>query len=67
MKTVIHLHLPATASYFCGRHTSPVAVAAHRRGNAAGTHGGKAKYGKRERQQHRREERAARINHRAAS
>lgn len=59
--SVIRLRLPALTSYFCGRHASPVAVAARRRGNAAGIHGGKAKYGKRERRANRREERAARM------
>lgn len=57
MKTVIRLHLPSRISYFCGRHSSPLAVAAQRRGNAAGVHGGRAKYGKRERRESRREER----------
>ena len=61
MKTAIHLRLPPMMSYFCGRHTSPMAIAAHRRGNAAGTHGGKAKYGTRERRTNRMEERAARM------
>jgi len=61
MKTVIRLCLPPRMSYFCGRHPSPLAVAAQRRGNAAGVHGGRAKYGKRERRRSRREEREARL------
>lgn len=61
MKTALRLYLPPLASYFCGRHASPVAVAARRRGNAAGAHGGRAKYGKRERRASRLEERAARV------
>lgn len=61
MKTVIRLRLPAMTSYFCGRHASPVAVAAHRRGNAAGSHGGNAKYGKHQRRRNRLEERSARL------
>jgi len=61
MKTVLRLHLLPLASYFCGRHPSPAAVAAHRRGNAAGSHGGGGKYGKRERRKNRLEERAARL------
>jgi len=58
---VFRLRLPAMTSYFCGRHASPAAVAARRRGNAAGSHGGRAKYGKRERRKSRLEERAARV------
>ena len=67
MKTVIHLRLPALASYFCGRHSSVMAIAARPRGNAAGAHGGRAKYGKRERQRNRQEERDARVRMPAAS
>ena len=61
MKTVIHLHLPTLADHFRHRHPAPGAVAARRRGNAAGVHGGRARYGKRERQKNRLEERAART------
>lgn len=61
MKIAIRLHLPTMRSYFCGRRPSAVAVAAHRRGNAAGTHGGGGKYGTHERRKNRLEERAARL------
>lgn len=62
MKRAIRLTLPTWRSYFCDRRPSAVAQAAHRRGNAAGAHGGRAKYGTRERRLLRREERAARLD-----
>lgn len=59
MKTSFRLTLPPLAAHFRSRHTSAAARAAHRRGNAAGVHGGRAKYGTRERRLLRREERMA--------
>ena len=61
MKNVIRLELPPMRSYFCGRRPSAVAVAACRRGNAAGAHGRRARCIKRERRASRLEERAARM------
>lgn len=61
MKTAFCLTLPPLSAYFRCRHTSAAARAAHRRGNAAGVHGGRAKYGTRERRLLRREERVARL------
>lgn len=61
MKNRIYLHLPGLREHCCGRHTSPVARAAFRRGNAAGRHGGPAKYGRMERRHLRQEERHARL------
>jgi len=60
-KNVIRLELPPMRSYFCGRRPSAVAVAACRRGNAAGAHGRRARCIKRERRASRLEERAARM------
>ncbi len=60
-KTAFRLHLPPMRSYFCGRRPSAMAVAAHRRGSAAGVHGGGGKYGTPERRKNRLEERAARL------
>ena len=62
-KTAFCLPLPPFLSHFCGRRCSPLAVAARRRGNAAGVHGGKRKYGKRERRASRREEQSAKFWH----
>lgn len=61
MKPAFRLTLPPLAAHFRCRHTSAAARAAHRRGNAAGIHGGRAKYGTRERRGLRREERVARL------
>jgi len=61
MKPAIRLTLPPFAASFRGRHPSPMAAAARRRGNAAGIHG-PARYGAPERRARRREERAARLD-----